>query len=245
MPDRTTTRAALITGGSSGIGLAVAAAMIEDGHVVTICGRDAGRLDQAERRLAHPDHVFAVTADVTSADDVERLIALHGERYGRLDVLVQCAGAVDLGGVADRSVASLDAMLDANVRSMWQIASAAAPMLRRAGAEHGQALVAAVGSILGRHAAGVTAAYSTSKAAVFALMQALHEELAADGVRATTIAPAFVATPMTEPLAHLDRDAMIKPQDVAEAVRFLTRLSPSCAVPEILMLRNEDRLLPL
>lgn len=80
-------------------------------------------------------------------------------------------------------------------------------------------------------------------ATVFAMTQVAHDELSERGVRATTIAPAFVATPMTEPRARLDRGAMIAPCDVGETARYLTRLGPTSSVPEILMLQTKDRLL--
>lgn len=237
--------AALVTGGSSGIGLATAGVLLADGYEVTICGRNEDRLGAAATALATHGSPHVVRADVTDPAGVEGLMAQHEERFGRLDVLVHCAGAVDLGGVVGAGPDPLDAMLTSNVRSAWLVSSAAAPLLRTAGQEHGRGVAVVVGSILGRHGQGVTAAYSTAKAALFGMVQALHDELSANGVRATTLAPALVDTPMTEPLAHLDRDSLLRPSDVAEAVRFLTRLSGSCAVPEILLLRSEDRLLGL
>ena len=234
---------ALVTGGSSGIGRSIAAALLDDGWSVTICGRSAERLDDAVAALGGTSEVFPVVADVTDPDGVSSMIEAHRQRFGRLDALVLSAGAVDLGGIGDGSVDSLDAMLDVNLRAAWHLVGASTPMLTAAGAGHGRALIVAVGSILGRYARSVTAAYSVSKAALFAAMQAAHDELSERGVRATTIAPAFVATPMTEPLAHLDRDAMIAPDDVAETVRYLTRLGPTSSVPEILMLQTTDRLL--
>jgi NAD(P)-dependent dehydrogenase (short-subunit alcohol dehydrogenase family) len=242
---RTGERAALVTGGSSGIGRSVAAALLTDGWSVTVCGRSAERLDDAVTTLEAYGDVHRVVADTTVVDDIASLVDSHEQRFGRLDALVSCAGAVDLGGIGDGSVEAFDAMVDANVRSTWRLIGAATPMLSAAGAEHGTALVVAIGSILGRYAQSVTAAYSVSKAAVFAMMQAAHDELSGRGIRATTIAPAFVATPMTEPLAHLDRSAMIDPDDVAETVRYLTRLGPTSAVPEVLMLQTHDRLLAI
>lgn len=236
-------RAALVTGGSSGIGRAVAAALLSDGWAVTICGRSAERLDAAATALGSADDVFPVVADVTQSSDVSSLLESHERRFGRLDALVLSAGAVDLGGIGDGSVDRLDAMMEVNVRSSWRLIGAATPLLTAAGAEHGAALIVAIGSILGRYPKSLTAAYSLSKAAVFAMTQVAHDELSERGVRATTIAPAFVATPMTEPLGHLDRDAMIAPEDIGETVRYLTRLGPTSCVPEILMLQTHDRLL--
>ena len=117
-------------------------------------------------------------------------------------------------------------------------------MLKLAGGEHGRALVVNTSSILGRYARANTPAYSSSKAALFALSQSVQQELADSGVRVTTLAPAFVATPMTAAIPHLKPEELIEPQDLAEAVRFLTRLGPNAVVPEIQFLGVRDRLLP-
>ncbi len=183
--------------------------------------------------------------DTTDREDVASLIDHHVARFGSLGVLVNGAGSVGLGGVADADVTELDRLLEQNVRATWLVTQTAIPHLRAAAARSGSASIITIGSILGRHGSGAVAAYSASKAALFGLMQAVHDELADERVRATTIAPAFVATPMTEPLAHLDRSEMIQPGDVAETVRYLTRLSGTCAVPEVLLLRTADRLLAL
>jgi NAD(P)-dependent dehydrogenase (short-subunit alcohol dehydrogenase family) len=243
MTQPTISRAALVTGGSSGIGLAVARILIDDGFGVTICARTAERLAEAEAELASHGDVHAVVADVADEIAVDRLIQSHQERFDRLDLLVNNAGSVTIGTVSTGGVAPLDDQLASNVRPAWMVTAASTPLLKKAGAEHGQATVVTVSSILGRYGQAIMAAYSTSKAALFALTQAIHDELAASGVRATTVAPAYVATPMTEPLAHLDRDGMIRPEDVAETVRYLARLGRTCVVPEIHLLRPVDRLL--
>jgi NAD(P)-dependent dehydrogenase (short-subunit alcohol dehydrogenase family) len=235
----------LVTGGSSGIGLAVARALLEDGYGVTICSRNAERVETAGAELGSAGEVHGVVADVSVRADVERLVGAHTERFGRLDVLVNNAGTVALGSVGGTPVEQLDEAFAGNVRSTWLMSASAGPLLRAAGEEHGQAVLVTVSSILGRYGQSITAAYSASKAALFALTQAIHHELVGSGVRATTLAPAFVATPMTEPLAHLDRDGMIRPEDVAETVRYLTRLSPTCSVPEIRLYRPVDHLLPM
>lgn len=236
-------RSALITGGTSGIGLAVARALLDDGYGVTICSRSTERVANAQADLVAHGQVHPVVADVSLSHDVDHLLTEHTDRFGRLDVLVNNAGSATIGTVTTAPVDQLDESIASHVRSNWLVTAAASPLLRKAGEEHGRAVVVTISSVLGRYGQSITAAYSTAKAALFALSQAVHDELAAHGVRATVIAPAYVATPMTEPLTHLDRDGMILPDDIAEAVRFLTRLSPTAAVPEIQVLRSTDRLL--
>lgn len=237
-----TDHAALVTGASTGIGHAIARALLEDGYGVTICSRTAERLDAAAAELSAHGDVYAVRADVSDADQVNNLIAAHRQRFGRLDVLVNNAGTAVGGPLSAAPVEHLDAQIASNLRSNWLVTAAAIPLLEAAGRGHGRALVVTSSSILGRYGQARTPAYSASKAALFALSQSVHQELAGSGVRVTTLAPAYVETPMTEPLP-LDRETLIRPEDVAEAVRFLTRLSANCAVPEIQMLRREDRFL--
>ena len=95
-----TARAALVTGASSGIGLSVTETLLKDGHAVTICGRDPERLATAAERLRPWGDLQSVTADVTDPDDVRRLVAEHEARFGRLDVLVNNAGAAVAGPLA-------------------------------------------------------------------------------------------------------------------------------------------------
>ena len=238
-----TSRAALITGGSTGIGLAIAETLLKDGHGVTICARNPERLTAAAGQLRRWGDVHTVQADVTDQAAVRRLVTEHEQRFGRLDVLVNNAGAVVVGPLSSAPVEQLDHALAANLRAHWLVTAEAIPLLTAAGEEHRRALVVNTSSILGRYAQPSTPAYSASKAALFALSQAVQLELAGSGVRATTLAPAFVATPMTDAIPHLDSAQLIEPQDLAEAVRFLTRLGPNTVVPEIQLLGVRDRLL--
>lgn len=237
------TPAALVTGASTGIGLAVAEMLLKDGHDVTICGRDPERLAAAGERLHPWGSVHPVTADVTEQDDVSRLVAEHATRFGRLDVLVNNAGAAAVGPVSSAPIEQLDQAIAANVRAHWLVTAEAIPLLTAAGKEHGRALVVNTSSILGRYPQPHTPAYSASKAALTALSQSAQQELAASGVRVTSLAPGFVATPMTSGIPHLRSEELIEPGDLAEAVRFLTRLGPNAVVPEIQMLGIRDRLL--
>ncbi len=237
------TPAALVTGASTGIGYAIAEMLLKDGHDVTICGRDPERLAAAEARLRPWGDVHAVAADVTDHADIRRLVGEHAARYGRLDVLVNNAGVVTVGPVSTAPIDQLDHAIASNVRAHWLVIAETIPLLTEAGREHGRALVVNTSSILGRYPQPNTPAYSASKAALIALSHAVQQELAESGVRVTTLAPAFVATPMTSGIPHLRNEDLIAPADLAEAVRFLTRLSPNAVVPEIQLFGSRDRLL--
>ena len=111
-------RAALVTGGSSGIGLAICRALGEDGYAVTVSARRPDKLEQAVRALADEGlEVTAAAANVASEEEVKALIAGHKERYGRLDVLVNNAGVGIGGAVAETQTKHIDMQLNVNLRS--------------------------------------------------------------------------------------------------------------------------------
>jgi NAD(P)-dependent dehydrogenase (short-subunit alcohol dehydrogenase family) len=237
-------RAALITGGSSGIGLAIAQALGEDGYGITLSARRPEKLEEAAKGLADKGvEVNSVPANVTEEDDIKRVVDSHRERFGRLDVLVNNAGIGIGAPVADTSTKKLDVQLDVNLRGVYITARECIPLLKEAGAEHGKALMLNTASIAGKHGQGWLAAYSATKFGVVGLSQALHKELSRDGVQVTAICPGFVDTAMTDWVQGVEREDMIQPEDIAEGVRFLLRTSRACIVPEIQFIRPGDETL--
>ena len=237
-------RAALVTGGSSGIGLAIARALGQDGYGITLSARRPDKLQAAADELAGEGiDVQAVPANMADEDQVKALAAAHKERFGRLDVLVNNAGLGIGSPIADIETKKLDLQLDVNLRGVYLMLREAIPMLKEAGAEHGKALAVNTASIAGKYPEPWLAAYSATKAAVVALSQSAHGELAESGIQVTALCPAFVDTPMTDWVkGQVPADQMIRPEDIAEAVRFLLRTSRYCLVPEIQFLRPSDRL---
>ena len=220
-------RAALVTGGSSGIGLAIARMLRDEGFGLTLASRRAEKVEAAAAELG----ALAVAADVASADDCARLVAAHRERFGRLDVLVNSAGVGIAGMVADLPAKHLDLQLGVNLRGLFLVTQAAIPMLRES---HGW--IVNLASIAGTLPTPGLATYGATKAAVIALTRSLNEELDADGVRAVAICPGFVDTPMAE-WSGLAGDEMIQPEDCAEIVRMLLRLSPRARIPQVVIER--------
>ena len=183
-------RAALITGGSSGIGHAIARALGEDGYRLTISARRPDKLEAAAQALRDEGFdVEAVPANMADEEEISKLVAAHRERCGRLDVLVNNAGIGIGGAVADAETKKLDLQLDVNLRAVYLLAREAIPMLKEAGAEHGKALMTNTASYAGKHGQGWLAAYSATKFGVVGLSQALHKELAKDGVQVTALCP--------------------------------------------------------
>ncbi len=237
------TRAALITGGSSGIGLAIARALAEDGYGLTVSARRPDKLEAAVESLASDGfEVAAAPANMSSEDEINALVASHKERFGRLDVLINNAGVGIGGAVADQETKKLDMQLDVNLRAVYLTAREAIPLLKEAGKEHQKALLVNTASIAGKYGQGWLAAYSATKAGVVGLTQALHKEIGGEGIQVTAFCPAFVATPMTEWVEGVAKEEMIQPEDLAEAVRFLLRTSPACMVPELQFIRPGDAL---
>jgi NAD(P)-dependent dehydrogenase (short-subunit alcohol dehydrogenase family) len=233
-------RAALITGGSGGIGLAIARALGQDGYGLTISARRPEKLEAAAQQLRDEGlDVNAVPANMTDEDEIKRLTESHKERFGRLDVLINNAGLGIGSPVADTSTKKLDLQLDVNLRGVYLMARECIPMLKEAGAEHGKALIANTASIAGKRGEGWLSAYSATKFGVVGLSQGLHKELSSDGIQVTALCPGFVATDMTDWIEdQVPKDEMIQPEDIAEAIRFVLRTSTHCVVPEIQFLRT-------
>ncbi len=224
-------RAALVTGGSSGIGLAIARMLRDEGFELTLVSRRPERVEAAAAELG----TAAVAANVADADDCDRAVAEHRERFGRLDVLVNSAGIGIGGRVEDLPAKSLDLQLGVNLRGLFLVTQAAIPLLRESGG-----WIVNLASIAGTVPTPGLATYGATKAAVIALTRSLNEELAADGVRAVALCPGFVDTPMAQ-WSGIEPDAMIQPEDCAEVVRMCLRLSPTARIPQVVIERMGSR----
>jgi NAD(P)-dependent dehydrogenase (short-subunit alcohol dehydrogenase family) len=237
-------RAALITGGSSGIGLAIARALGAEGYDLTVSGRRPEKLEQAAQGLRDEGYeVLAVPANVAEEDALLALAQAHGDRYGRLDVLVNNAGVGIGAPIGDTQTKYLDLQLAVNVRAIVLLTRECLPLLKQAGAEHGKALIVNTSSISGKVPVGFLGIYSASKHAVVGLSGALHKEHQNDGIQVTALCPAFVDTEMTDFVqGEIPPEQMIKPTDIAAAVVYLLHTSSACIVPEIQFLRRGDTL---
>jgi NAD(P)-dependent dehydrogenase (short-subunit alcohol dehydrogenase family) len=232
-------RAALVTGGSGGIGLAIARRLAQSGYALTISGRREDKLLKTAEALANEDFkVEAVVADVTREEAIVDLVAEHKRQWGRLDCLVNNAG-VGIGQPIEAIQAKhFDLQVAVNLRAPVVATRESAEMLRAAGGEHGKALVVNLASIAGKQAPAWLSVYGATKAAVISYSQSCQKEFGDSGVAVTAICPGFVATDMTEfAREQVPAEKMMTTQDIAEAVSFLLRVSPNCAVPEIIMAR--------
>jgi NAD(P)-dependent dehydrogenase (short-subunit alcohol dehydrogenase family) len=237
-------KAALVTGGSSGIGLAIARALGEDGYGLTVSARRPEKLEAAAEDLRSAGlEVESVPANMADEENLKALVETHREKYGRLDVLINNAG-VGIGEAMDELTTKyVDMQLAVNLRALILMTRECLPMLREAGAQHGKGLIINTASVSGKSGQPWLSVYSATKAAVIGYSQATQKEIAGQGIQVTALAPAFVDTPMTEFVkGQVAAEAMIRPEDIAESVRFLLRTSPNCLVPEIVFLRPGDTL---
>jgi NAD(P)-dependent dehydrogenase (short-subunit alcohol dehydrogenase family) len=238
MPDR----AALVTGGSRGIGRALAEALGEEGYRLTITARKPETLAQTAAELRERGfEVQHVAANLGEEEAIREVVRRHRERYGRLDVLVNNAGVGVGAPAAGHQTKYVDMQLDVNVRAVILFYRECAELLRAAGAEHRNALVVNMSSITAKSPQAWLSVYSATKAAVAAYSVSMNKELAKHGVKSVALAPGFVDTDMTDYVKDkVPAEEMLRASDIAEAVKFLLRVSPNCLIPEIVFQRPAE-----
>jgi NAD(P)-dependent dehydrogenase (short-subunit alcohol dehydrogenase family) len=234
-------RAAIVTGASSGIGLAVARMLAEEGHAVTMVARRPEKLAAACDRLrADGLEVSQVAANVGDEADVQRVVAAHRDAYGRLDVLMNNAGVGIGAPIGKLDTKRLDIQLATNLRSIPLFYREALAMLTAAGAEHRNALVINTSSIAGKQGQAWLSVYSATKAGVIGFTQSMNRELSALGIKSTALCPGFVDTAMTEFVRdQVAPEAMIQTSDLVASVRMLLSLTPGCVIGEIVFQRPD------
>jgi NAD(P)-dependent dehydrogenase (short-subunit alcohol dehydrogenase family) len=218
---------ALGTGGSSGIGLAIARMLAEEGFALTLASRTREKVEAAAAELG----AQAVAADVAREEDCVRVVAEHRDRFGGLDMLVNSAGIGIAGTVESLQAKHVDLQLNVNLRGLLLVSREAIPLLKAA-----RGWIVNLASIAGTTPTPGLTVYGATKAAVIALTRSQNAELDRDGVRAIAICPGFVDTPMAE-WSGLKGEEMIQPEDCAEIVRLCLRLSPNARIPSIVVER--------
>jgi NAD(P)-dependent dehydrogenase (short-subunit alcohol dehydrogenase family) len=237
-------RAAIITGASRGIGRAIAEMLGGEGYGLTITARKPEGLAQtAEEMRAKGYEVEHVAANMADEEAIKQVVARHRDRFGRLDVLVNNAGVGIGAAVGEQQTKYVDMQIAVNVRAIILFYRECAEMLRAAGAEHRNALVVNLSSIAGKTGQAWLSVYSATKHAVIGYSESMNKEMAGDGVKSVAFCPGFVDTDMTDFVkGQVEASEMIRPEDIAEGVRFLLRLSPACLVPEIVFARPGELL---
>lgn len=228
--DNWTGRVAVVTGGSSGIGLATAAELAKDGYALVIVGRDTGKLTAAAHHIGANTPVHLVAADLATVAGTERVAVEVGARYEHVDLLFANAGKSDAPPILDTLENDFDLMMATNVRSVFFTVVKLLPLLRRGGSV---VVTSSVSEAKGRPGDPL---YAASKAAVRSLVRtlALDDEVLGRGVRVNAVTPGCIATPLTaqtEPDMQTAIDNYVtstvpmgrwgQPEEVAHAVAFL------------------------
>ncbi len=235
-------KAAIVTGGSSGIGLAAAQRLLAEGAKVAIMGRDAARLEKAVQTLRNgdgvaPRDVASYAGDVAQAKDVAAMVAAAVDALGRLDIVVSNAGTRLPGNFDTLDIAAVEAHLRTKVLGTWELARQAVPHLRK---QKSGRFIVVVGQA-GKVPAANTIGSCVTNAAQHAFVKALSDHLGKDNILVTAVCPSHIRTPMTEgrklegerylgrSLEHQESGwglqvplgRMGEPEDVANAIAFL------------------------
>ena len=224
----------MITGGSSGIGLAIARAVSAEGMAVAIAARESKRLKQAASDLERSGaKVLAVQTDVAKGADIERLVKQTMARFGRIDLLVNNAGTYREGAIDELTEAEWDEVQAVNLKGAFLCAKAVLPIMKRQRSGY----VVNIASVAGKTGFGGASAYSASKFGMIGLTESLLEEGVAHNIRATAICPGYVATPMVAGVS-VPAGEMIPPEDIGRLVVGLLTLAPVTVIKEIVVQRK-------
>ena len=220
-------RVAIVTGGSRGIGAAIAARLAESGAAVIVSGRDAGRLDRAVKELEPlGGPVIGVAADSAKREDAERLVETAKDRFGRIDVLVNNAGITRDGLLVRMKDDDWDQVMNVNLRGAFLMTRAVTKtMIRQKGGR-----VINIASTAGAMGNAGQANYSAAKAGLIGFTKSAARELAHWSILVNAVAPGLIETDMAAALPAAAREALIaqiplgragSPREVAEMVGFL------------------------
>ena len=223
-------RIALVTGGSRGIGFAIAQALTAHGAIAVVTGRNAGDLERARTQLG--GEALAIEADVRNAADAARAVQQAVDRFGGLDVLVNNAGVGAFANVADMSDEDWRSVLETNLGGVFYCCRAALPHLKR----RGGGWIINISSLASKNAFPGGAAYCASKAGLNAFSEALMQEVRYDNIRVTEVLPGSVSTGFGGRGQAGAADWKIRPEDVAQVVVDLLRM-PERSLPSRVELR--------
>jgi len=220
---------ALVTGGSRGIGRAIAAELARLGASVAICGRDAKALSSAHDQLVGlGGRVFSAVADVTNHADVQGLVEKTEAALSSLTILVNNAGIGVFGPAHEKSEQDWDRVLNTNLKSVFLVSRAVAPgMIARKSGD-----IINISSLAGLNAFAGGGLYCASKWGVQGLSACMAEDLRGHGIRVSVICPGSVATEFSG-RGSKDASKVLSPEDVSHAVEMIVTQGPKSFMSQV------------
>jgi 3-oxoacyl-[acyl-carrier protein] reductase len=224
---------AIVTGGSRGIGLAIARELSAMDVTVMIIGRDEAMVQSVAQDLSSQGHtVEGVPCDVTDLASVSTLGEHARSKYGRVDILVNNAGISGPSGfLHDLPPQDWDAIFNTNLRGVYYVSRAIVPLMINSGAGH----IINISSLAGKSALPNGAAYSASKWGLNGLTFSMAEELRSHNIRVSVVSPGSVNTDFGRQRSGKDTEKMLKPQDIAHVVATLVTQRPQSFISEVLL----------
>jgi NAD(P)-dependent dehydrogenase (short-subunit alcohol dehydrogenase family) len=224
-------RVGLVTGASRGIGFAVARKLARLGANVSLCARDAKRLDAAAGELRSEGALaLAVVADVTRREDVDSLVGTTVRSLGPIEILVNNAGIGYFAPTHQAEESTWDTVLDTNLKSVFLTSKAVAPGMIERHSGH----IINIASLAGKNAFAGGGIYCASKWGLLGLTECMAEDLRPYGIRVSAICPGTVATDFS-PHAGKDPAKMLQPEDIAHAVEMIVTQAPQSFISEVLL----------
>ena len=228
---------AIVTGGGTGIGEGVAAALAREGARVVVCGR---RAEPLERSLAAIKGAggdgMAIVADVSKVEDVDRLVFTTLETYGSVDILINNAGIGGSGNIHEHDIDTWDRVMAVNLRGPFLTARAVLPLMR---VKKGGHIVNISSESALEHYHG-NGAYGVAKHALNALGEYIQRENQESGIRVDTVCPGMVITEMTEGRPGLDHDKCLYPEDIADLVIWLLTRRPNVKIGRPILIQTME-----
>jgi NADP-dependent 3-hydroxy acid dehydrogenase YdfG len=252
MTERLDGTVALVTGASSGIGDATARELARRGAAVAIAARRKDRLDALAQEIEQAGgSALAIEADVTDQEQARRLVAETVDRLGRLDTVVNNAGVMLLGPIADAPTEEWVRMIDLNLKGLLYVAHAALPHLLQAAESEPRhvADLVNISSVAGRIARRNSGVYNLTKHGVGAFSESLRQEVTGRHVRVSLVEPGAVATELASHIRDEIRDAMmsrlsgieqLESEDISDAIAYIVTRPRRVAINELLIRPTEQ-----
>ncbi|MEP6714772.1 MAG: SDR family oxidoreductase [Terriglobia bacterium] len=220
---------ALVTGGTRGIGLAIARSLLEEGVKVAICGTKSGTVDKAVRELGPLGEVFGTVADVSQIDQVKSFISAARDRFGDPGILVNNAGVGTFRSVAELSPVEWGKMIGLNLTGVYYCCHEILPIFKQRGGGD----IINIGSLAGKNPFAGGSGYNASKFGLLGFSEAMMLDHRDDGVRVSCVMPGSVDTAFGGDAGNSAANWKIAPDDIAEVVVTLLKMPSRTTVSRV------------